>query len=113
MVGDGNGIPPGTQIHYVDLPEVRETFVDSIKLSTFNSGVLRVELCSSRLQDPPKDKNVTPIVKQYPVVRLVMTPDLAVDLFNQLNQFLGMMKQQGLINEVPNAHSAPVTNQPN
>jgi hypothetical protein len=92
--GGTMALPQETQVEYVDRADVNETFVDSIYSTTFNTGILRIEFDVTRLSEPKASKPHT--AKQYPMCRLVMTPDVAVDLFNRLNQFMGVMKERGL-----------------
>lgn len=86
---------PPDKIKYIDIPELQETFVDSMGLSIFDGNTLRLELCVTRLNEPKPPK--APTGKKYPVCRLVLTPDTTVELYNQLNQLIGLMAQQGLV----------------
>lgn len=85
-------LPAETNIEYVDRP-VSEIFVDSIKLTTFNSGVMRIEFCTTQLQGP-LSRNEPLAAKQYPVARLVMTADVAINLLRRLQSFLAGLEQQ-------------------
>lgn len=85
---------------YVDVPEIRETYVDCLGLSTFVDGSLRLELCVSRMDEPkPPSK---PTGRKYPVCRLVLTPDAAANLANMLNQMMSALTTQGAANIGPN-----------
>jgi hypothetical protein len=90
---------PDSQIRYVDIPELSETFADSVKLSTFDGSVTIVELCVTRLQDPKPTKK--PEAKRVPVCRLVLTPDATVDLHRQLQNMIEGMVQSGVLKQVP------------
>jgi hypothetical protein len=90
---------PKKNVRYVDLPEVSETFADSLGLSTFDGQSVRIELCVTRLDEPNPPKS--PTARKYPACRLVLTPQVAVDLFKQLNGFIEIMKKEGLIKTVP------------
>lgn len=85
---------PESQIRYMDRPEISETFVDSLGVVTFD-GNTRLELCATRL-DPPKPPD-PPTARQYPVCRLVMTPETTVALFNQLQNIMNLLQQAGLV----------------
>jgi hypothetical protein len=85
---------PESQIRYVDVPGVAETFVDSLGIVTFD-GNTRVELCVTRL-DPPKPDE-PPTAARYPVCRMVMTPETTVALFNQLQNIMNLLQQAGLV----------------
>jgi hypothetical protein len=82
------------QIRYMDRPEISETFVDSLGVVTFD-GNTRLELCVTRL-DPPKPPD-PPHARQYPVCRVVMTPETTVALFNQLQNIMNLLQQAGLV----------------
>lgn len=85
---------PETQIRYIDRPEISETFVDSLGVVTFD-GNTRLELCATRLDQPkPPDP---PTARQYPVCRIVMTPEATVVLFNQLQNIMNLLQQAGLV----------------
>jgi len=86
---------PPDKVKNIDIPGLQETFVDSMGSSTFDGATLRIELCVTRLDLPKPPK--PPTGKKYPVCRLVLPPDAAVELFNLLQQFIGVMVQQGLV----------------
>jgi hypothetical protein len=87
-------LPPG-QIQEIDIPELRETFADSLGMTIFDGMTARITFCVQRLQQPlPPDP---PQVKKYPSARMVLTPEAAVDLFNQMQMIIGAMQQAGLI----------------
>ena len=91
-------LPPEIKTTFVDRPDLTETFADSLETFTFSNGLLRVDLCCTRLETPanPNPQN-PPTAKKYPVARLVMPLDTAVTLFNQLNQLFGVLEQSGAI----------------
>jgi hypothetical protein len=86
---------PEKQIEDVDLPQMQETFVDSLGLSTFDGNTMRLELRVTRFNPPAPP--APPSARRFPACRLIMTPMLVVDLHNQLNQIIAMMEQQGLV----------------
>ena len=87
---------PPEQVREIDLPELQETFADSLGLSTFDGMTARITLCVQRLQEPKPAQ--PPMANKYPVCRLVLTPEAVVDLFNNLNQLMGVLQKSGLIN---------------
>lgn len=89
---------PQENIQYVDLPSVLETFADSFQSIVFDGQSARIEFCVTRMGEiaPPKP----PKAKRYPVCRLVLTPESALQLFNQLQGIISAMQQQGLIKKV-------------
>lgn len=56
-------IPP-EQLQEIDLPEVMETFSDSLGVSSLDSQSARLTFCVRRMQPPKQGK--PPLFKQYP-----------------------------------------------
>lgn len=81
------------EFKYVDRPDVSETFVDHIGPTMFDGHSVRIELQSTRF-DEPKPPSV-PTGRRYPVSRLVLPSSAALELFNRLNQIVGVMVSQG------------------
>ena len=102
--------PPGMKTTFVDRPNLTETFADSLETFTFNGGLLRFDLCCTRLEIPtnPNPKN-SPTAKKYPVARVVLPLDTAVTLFNQLNQLFGALEQSGAIKREESGSVIPPT----
>jgi hypothetical protein len=93
------------QIRFVDRPEVTETFADSSRAVTFDGQTMRIEFCTVRMDEPrPPDP---PTGRQYPVCRMVLTPNAALDLFNKLQQIMAALEQSGAIKK-----NQPVTQVP-
>jgi len=85
---------PENQIHYVDRPEILETFVDSLGVISFD-GNTRLDLCITRMDmTKPPD---TPTATRYPVCRVVMTPEATVTLYNQLQNVMNLLQQAGFV----------------
>ena len=82
-------------VNYADLPEISETFVDSIGGFSLSGHDIRIELRVSRLQEPKP--NEPPTYKQYPACRLVITPKAVIDLFNTLQNLMNILAQEGLV----------------
>ena len=93
------------QITDVDRPELGETFVDSLALSTFDGAAARLTFCVLRMQEPEPGK-------RYPVSRLVLTPDATVELFNRLNQMMGALQKLGLVKMEPGKPPQTVEQKP-
>lgn len=87
--------PPPSR--YVDLPDLAETFADSIHAMVWDGQTLRVEFCATRFPDtaatPPLE------AKRYPACRLVLTSAAAVDLFNRLQQTMTALAQAGVVSQ--------------
>jgi len=93
---------PEDQVHYVDLPEISETFSDSIGGLIFDGQSARIEFCITRMDIPKPGKHTQkPTAKKYPCSRLVLTPEAFTELANQLNQLMTAMKQQGKVAVTP------------
>jgi hypothetical protein len=87
--------PPPSR--YVDLPDLAETFADSIHAMVWDGQMLRVEFCVTRFPEP---ESATPIeAKRYPACRLVLTSAATVDLFNRLQQTMAALKQAGTVSQ--------------
>lgn len=90
---------PPEQIQEIDLPDVGETFADSLGMSFFDGQAMRLTFSVTRFQPPKPPK--PPSAKRYPSCRLVMTPDCVVELFNQLQQVMGALQKIGLVKIEP------------
>jgi hypothetical protein len=86
---------PAKQVRYVDLPELSETFCDSLGLSLFDGQSFRIEFCITRYDEPAPQKPAT--ARRYPACRLVLTPETGVELFNKLQKMIEAMKRKGLL----------------
>ncbi len=83
------------KVRYIDRPELMETFVDSLGMTHFDGVSFRIDLCVKRLDEPKPPS--PPTQRKYPVCRLVLTPPAMLDMFNQLQKFMGALHQQGII----------------
>jgi len=89
---------PESQIQYVDLSDVRETFVDSFHSVMFDGQTGRIELCATRMNPPAQGGSAT--AKRYPVCRLAMTPEVFLNLANQLQQLLNVLEKNGVVKKI-------------
>lgn len=76
---------------FVDLPEVSETFADSVGGILFHKGVMRILLYVTR-SDEPTSTNGEPNKRRHPACRLVLTEDAAAELLDRLSQLAQVMK---------------------
>ena len=83
------------KVSYVDNPDISETFADSVRALSFDGQTMRLEFCTTRLNDP-KPPN-PPSAKQFPACRLVLTPSAAMDLFNKLQNIMSALEKSGAI----------------
>ena len=94
---------PDPQISYVPNESIPETFADSVRELSFDGQTMRIELCTTRV-DPLQATQ-----KQYPVCRLVLTPNCGIDLFNKLQQILKVLEKSGVVKRNLPIQSAPST----
>lgn len=90
---------PEDKLRYIDLPDVFETFADSLGLITFDGHSGRIELCVTRM-DPPKPPN-PPTGRKLPVCRLVLTPDTMLQLHNGLKGIIDALEKSGVLKKMP------------
>jgi hypothetical protein len=82
-------------VRYVDRPECEETFADSVTQVYFDGQTLRLELCVTRLDELKPNTPTTG--RRYPVQRLVLTPNAAVELINRMQQVANALTQAGVL----------------
>ena len=84
-------------IRHVDLPDVAETFVDSINALYFDGQTLRIELGVTRLDNMKPNEPVTG--RRYPACRLALPPVAAIELINRLQQIAAALAQAGILKQ--------------
>jgi hypothetical protein len=87
--------PQRPKFRYQDMPDLRETFADSIGSWSYDGSTLRMELLVSRL-DPMKAGD-QPTGRAVPVARLVLTTMAAVELIRAASQITGALTQAGVL----------------
>ena len=92
------------KFRYQDMPNLGETFADSIGGWSFDGSTLRLELMVSRLDalkpgDPATGRAV-------PVCRLVLTTAAAVELIRASSQITSALVQAGVLRQ-GDANEAP------
>lgn len=95
---------PSMQIRYVDLPELRETFANSIHTVVWDGQTLRLELCITRFPNPTPSTQME--ATRYPACRLVLSATAAADLANRLQQTLTALKDAAAAQAKPSAGRA-------
>jgi len=73
---------PALTIRRADLPELAETFADSIDLTFFDGQTVRINFGVTRFDLAQQPGSVN--AQRLPACRLVLTPDAAVELMNQI-----------------------------
>jgi hypothetical protein len=91
-------------IRYVDLPECKEIFADSITSAYFDGQSLRIEFGITRLDEVKPNSPVTG--RRYPAQRMVLTPSAAVELINRMQQVGAALAQAGVLKTAPKPASA-------
>ena len=91
---------PSTQFPKEERHDIRETFANSLSQCVFDGQTLRLELCSTRL-DEAKPPPAKPTGRRHVVARIVLTPGGAIELFNACMQMAGQFKQAGILKETP------------
>ena len=79
------------KMRFVDIPELPETFADSLGDCLFDGGLLRVVFTTTRM-DKPKPPNPS-TGRRYPACRLVLTAQAAQDLHDFLNHLAATIEQ--------------------
>jgi hypothetical protein len=101
------GLPergPAT-IHYVDRPDMVETFVDSVTGLIFDGQTLRLEFGVTRFDEVKPNAPITG--RRYPACRLVLSTVAAVDLINRMQQIAAALTQAGVVKAAQPAAAAP------
>lgn len=94
----------------IDLPDLRETFADSVRFIGFDGQTWRLEFDVTRIQPEQVKPGMTAMpMNQYPACRLVLPMATGIDLLNKLNQTADAMEKQGILkkNEVPKPYVMP------
>jgi hypothetical protein len=84
---------------FVDIPEVFETFSDSLNMTFFDGQALRIEFCVTRITLPTQT-NKSAVRKKYPCCRIALTPNAMVELYNRLSQHIKAMQKSGTLKQV-------------
>ena len=84
---------------YVDLPDLAETFADSIGSAFFDGHLLRIEFCVGRL-DPTKPQP-PPTGRRFPACRLVLSAAAAVELMNTMQRMSAALVKAGVLKSTP------------
>lgn len=99
---DNAANPPGkpnASIRYVDQPECKETFADSIVSVFFDGQTMRIEFGITRMDDIKPGATMSG--RRYPACRLVLPVNAAVDLINKMQQTGAALQQAGVVKTSP------------
>jgi hypothetical protein len=89
--------PQRPKFRYQDMPELGETFADSIGGWSYDGNTLRVEFLVSRL-DPVKGGE-QPTGRVVPTCRLVLSTMAAVELIRAAGQITTALTQAGVLRQ--------------
>lgn len=89
------GKPQAATIRYVDQPECRETFADSINSVFFDGQTMRVEFGITRMDEMKPGQQLSG--RRYPACRLVLPVSAAIELINKMQQTANALQQAGLV----------------
>ena len=76
--------PRQPKFRYQDVPELSETFADSVGPWFFDGHTLRIEFTVSRFDNAKRDAD--PTGRKIPVCRMVLTPPAANELLRLFRQ---------------------------
>jgi hypothetical protein len=85
---------PPLKVQRVDLPELPETFADSIDQVFFDGQTVRINFGVTRFDQPSS-------ASRYPACRLVLPPGAAVELMNQMQKLVTGLIQAGVLKAQP------------
>jgi predicted transcriptional regulator len=78
-------------IKYIDLPEMAETFADSVNSISFDGQTLRIEFGVTRFDQAAAQKPTSG--RRYPATRMVLTRSAALEMVNRLQQMATAISQ--------------------
>lgn len=84
-------------IRYIDQPECRETFADSVNNVFFDGQTMRIEFGVTRMDDMKQGEPLSG--RRYPACRLVLPVGAAIDLINKMQQTANALQQAGLVKQ--------------
>lgn len=99
------GKPQPATIRYVDQPECRETFADSINNVLFDGQTMRIEFGITRMDEVKQGQQLSG--RRYPACRLVLPVGAAIELINKMQQTANALQQAGLLKPAAPAAAEP------
>jgi hypothetical protein len=88
------------KIEYVDQPNVREAFADSMHTCVFDGETLRLEFNVTRYGETREDFPPT-TAQKYPVCRLALSKKAALELINRIETLTANLKKIGALTPRP------------
>jgi hypothetical protein len=90
--------PTGPTFQYVDIPNLSETFADSIHRVSFDGQSLRLDFSVTRMEESTPGQLTR---KRYPACRLALSLAAAVELINQVQKIAASLTQAGVLKQTP------------
>jgi hypothetical protein len=87
----GRASVPQPKLRYQDIPDLPETFADSIGQWIFDGQMLRIEFTVTRLDPGGAPQQQTG--RRLPAARMVLTPVCAVELIRQCQQLMAALEK--------------------
>jgi hypothetical protein len=81
---------------YEDVPDLAETFADTIGQWHFDGSTLRIEFLISRF-DEPSGRTTDRTGRRRPACRLVLSTAAAVDMINHCRQMSDALQKAGMV----------------
>jgi hypothetical protein len=97
-VTQGSSERPQMAVQHVDLPELAETFSDSIEAVHFDGQTLRLTFAVTRYDQP---QTSPPSARRYPACRLVLTSGAGLELMNQMQKLKAGLIKAGVLKADP------------
>jgi len=96
-----------SQLQYVDLQDVSETFADNLEKLFFDGAILRLEFTVNRLDpfEPPKP----PTGKKYTACRLALPATALIPIATKFANLMAGLEKSGLIKKIPIAPGSPTS----
>lgn len=95
------------QAQLADLPEVAETFADSVRGVWFDGSTWRIDVDVSRLNPTAQGQPIT--TTQIPSCRLVLSPGAGLALLERLTALAKELEANGTLQRNPPAPKTAVT----
>jgi hypothetical protein len=90
---------------YHDVPELAETFADSVGRWYLDGTTLRIDFLVSRLDQERSSEGRTG--RELPVCRLVLTPTGARELLFQAQRIAAALEKAGMVRKAQSEKAAP------
>src|SRR5215470_4407739 len=104
----GRAAVPPPKLRYQDIPDLPETFADSIGQWIFDGQMLRIEFTVTRLDAGGTPEQQTG--RRLPAARMVLTPVCALELIRQSQQlFAALEKAAANIQQAAAAAKSPAS----